>query len=88
MKLVHHYQFEQFKDEIAVVIDYDYYPAERMEPNPDSPGFGPGNAEDVEISNIYFNFSGVYVSAWHLIGDDLFEEFEEFCLEDYRSGEE
>ena len=85
---IHPYQFDQFEDEIDLVIEFDYVPAERMQPNPDLGGFGPGCPEGVEISSVEFKFGEILIDAWNYLGEDLIDEFALAALEDYKQGEE
>jgi len=85
MRFTHPHQFDGMNDEIDLVIDYDYEPAEPMIENPEHPLFGPGCAEDANISRIQMCLDDKYLDVTDIIDQSFVEVLEEFCLMNQRS---
>ena len=83
MRYTHYHQFEQWNDSVALVIDYDYEPAEKMQPNPDLTGFGPGSPAGAVVSSVQLNINGNFTPITDLLEDDFLDELAVECLADY-----
>ena len=84
MQLLTDYESD-FLGELSLRVDYDYQPGEAMQPNPDHPGFGPGCAEEAEISSVEALIRGEYVQVMEHVPEDHLDCLADLCLEDYHS---
>ncbi len=82
MRFTYYHQFEDLNDSVALVIDYDYEPAERQTQE------YPGCAENAVISGVQLNINGVYSDIGSLTDDCLDELLVEACIEHWHQGEE
>ncbi len=82
MQLITDYESD-FLGEIGLRVEYDYQPAEAMQPNPDHPAFGPGCAEEAEVTSVEALINGEYVQVTSHIPEDHIDVLADLCLEDY-----
>ena len=77
--------------DISADVFFDYEAEEKMDTNPDSPWFGPGNAEAAIINDVKTTIDGQVVSVMSLIPDFYVSELEDLALawleEEYGQGE-
>ena len=78
----------EYLGELSIQIEYDYQPSEERQDNPDHPRFGPGCAEDADITSVIALIDGAYIQVMGIIPEFYMKLLEEKCLEDYHSGEE
>ena len=86
MQLLTDYESD-FLGELSLRVDYDYQPGEAMQPNPDHPGFGPGCAEEFEVTGVEAFISSEWVKIIDHITDDHMDCLTDLCMEDYHSQE-
>ena len=73
------------KEERSFRVEYDYQPAEPMQPNPDLDGFGPGCAEEFTVTNVRAALNGELVNITSHIPEDHIDVLADLCAEDYHS---
>jgi hypothetical protein len=66
--------------EISADVHFDYEAAEKMEPNPDSPWFGPGCAECATINDVVITINGTQQSMMSLVPDFYVSDLEDRAL--------
>ena len=84
MRFTHPHQFDGMADEIDLVIDYDYEPAEPQVLHPIEDAY-PGCAECATISSVMFNIKGRFSDVTDIIDQGFMEVLEDYCLMDRRS---
>lgn len=82
MRFTHYKEFEGL-EEIALVIDYEYEPAQREIIQGDPDDCQEGIAENAVIGQVSMNIYGNFSSITSLITDSFMEELVELAIEDY-----
>jgi hypothetical protein len=86
MIFTHYHQFEELNDSVALVIEYDYEPAEKQVLNPIEDAHE-GCAENAVISSVQLSIHDESLPIKFLISESLEEELVEACLENHRECE-
>ncbi len=84
MIFTHPHQFDGMAEEIDLVIDYDYEPAEPEVLHPIEDAY-PGCAECATISSVMFNIGGVFSTVTDIIDQSFMEVLEDYCMMNQRS---
>ena len=84
MRFTHPHQFDGMADEIDLVIDYDYEPAEPEVLHPIEDAY-PGCAAEAHITQIQIYFNEKYLTVTDIMDQSFIEVLEEYCLMNQRS---